>query len=198
MGRGSNRAKGKAKPATPRQARTPADARVRDLEKRLAEAVGQLEARDRELAEAQEHQTATSEILRVISSSPTNYQPVFDTIVRRAGVLCDAVDAVLWTVDEGDLVIRAHHGPITATIGARQPMDGTVAGVAARDARIVHVKDLTQAADFPVGRDLARRFGWRTTLSAPLLRAGVAIGALLVRRSEVRPFTDRQIALLQT
>src|SRR4030095_16807996 len=80
----------------------------------------------------------------------------------------------------------------------RQPTRGSVAGGAVREARIVHVEDLTQADDFPVGRDIARRLGWRTTLSAPLLREGVAIGALLIRRSEVRPFTDRQIALLQT
>jgi GAF domain-containing protein len=198
MGRGSNRAKGSAKRAAPRKAQRPADARVRDLEKRLAEAVGQLETRDRELAEAQEQLTATSEILRVISSSPTDYQPVFDTIVRRAGVVCGAVDAILWTVDGGELVVRAHHGPIPATIGARQPMQGSVAGGAAREARVIHVEDLTQADDFPVGREIARRVGWRTTLSAPLLRGGVAIGALLIRRSEVRPFTDRQIALLQT
>jgi signal transduction histidine kinase len=212
MGRKSNRARGNAKPATPRKVQKPADARVHDLEKRLAEAVereaeaskraaeavGQLQTRDRELAEAQEQQTATSEILRVISSSPTDYQPVFDTIVSRAGVVCGAVDAVLWTVDGDELVVRAHHGPIPATIGARQPTQGSVAGGAVREARIVHVEDLTQADDFPVGRDIARRLGWRSTLSAPLLREGVAIGAILVRRSEVHPFTDNQIALLQT
>ena len=198
MGRESNRARGNAKPATPRKAQKPADAWVRDLERRLAEAVGQLQTRDRELAEAQEQLTATSEILRVISSSPTDYQPVFDTIVRRAGVVCGAVDAILWTVDSDELVVRAHYGPIPTTIGARQPMQGSVAGGAAREARIVHVEDLTQSNDFPVGREIARRVGWRTTLSAPLLREGVVIGAILVRRSEVRPFTDRQIALLQT
>jgi GAF domain-containing protein/anti-sigma regulatory factor (Ser/Thr protein kinase) len=118
--------------------------------------------------------------------------------VRRAGVVCGAVDAILWTVEGDELVVRAHHGPIPATIGARQPMHGSVAGVAAREARVIHVEDLTKADDFPVGREIARRVGWRTTLGAPLLREGVAIGALLVRRNEVRPFTDKQIALLQT
>ena len=150
------------------------------------------------LSEALEQQTATSEILRVISSSPTDYQPVFDTIVRRAGVVCGAVDAILWTVAGDELVVRAHHGPLPAAIGARQPIHGSVAGYAVREARIVHVEDLTEADDFPVGKDLARRFGGRTTLSAPLLREGGAIGAILIRRSEVRPFTDKQIALLQT
>jgi GAF domain-containing protein len=198
MGREFNRAKRKASPAPPGKAQKPAAARIRDLEQRLAEAAEQLQTRDRELAEAQEQLTAASEILRVISSSPTDYQPVFDTIVRRAGVVCGAVDAILWTVDGEELVVRAHHGPIPATIGARQPMQGSVAGGAARHARVVHVEDLSQSDEFPVGRALARRIGWRTTLSVPLLRAGVAIGAILVRRSEVRPFTERQIALLQT
>jgi signal transduction histidine kinase len=152
----------------------------------------------RTLTEALEQQTATSAILRVISNSPADYQPVFDTIVRTAGVLCGAVDAVLWTIDGDELVVRAHHGPLPGSIGARQPMHGSVAGYAVHTARPVHVEDLTEADDFPFGRDLARRLGWRTTLSAPLLREGVAIGAILIRRSEVHPFTDRQIALLQT
>jgi GAF domain-containing protein len=205
MGRGSNRAKGNAKPAVFRKSGKNEDSKVRDLEQRLAEALRlqteaqeELQTRDRELAEAQEQQTATSEILRVISISPTDYQPVFNTIVRRAGVVCGAVDAMLWTVDGDELVVRAHHGPLAAAIGARQPIRGSVAGYAVREARIVHVEDLTEADDFPVGRDIARRLGWRTTLSAPLLREGVAIGAILIRRSEVRPFTEKQVAVLKT
>src|SRR5438445_7445945 len=164
MGRGSNRAKGNAKPA-PGKSQKHQDARVRDLEKRLAEAlqreaeastrvaeaVGQLQTRDRELAEAQEQQTARSEILRVISSSPTDYQPVFNTIVRRAGVVCGAVDAMLWTVDGDELVVRAHHGPPPAAIGGRQPTHASVAGYAVLEARIVPAQDLTDADDCPVG-----------------------------------------------
>jgi signal transduction histidine kinase len=205
MGRGSNRAKGNGKPAVPRKSGKNEDSKVRDLEQRLAEALRlqteaqeELQTRDRELAEAQEQQTATSEILQVISISPTDYQPVFNTIVGRAGVVCGAIDAMLWTVDGDELVVRAHHGPLAAAIGARQPIRGSVAGYAVREARIVHVEDLTEADDFPIGRDIARRLGWRTTLSAPLLREGVAIGAILIRRSEVRPFTEKQVALLKT
>ena len=164
----------------------------------LQEKNGALADAHAQMSEALEQQTATAEILRVISSSPTDYQPVFDAIVRTAGLVCGAVDALLWTTDGDELVVRAHHGPLPATIGARQPMHGSVAGYAVRQARVVHVKDLTEADDFPAGRDLARRLGWRTTLSAPLLGEGVAIGAILIRRSEVRPFSDQQIALLQT
>jgi GAF domain-containing protein len=179
--------------------------RVRDLEERLAEslerekATGELlQEKDRALTEALEQQTATAEILRVISSSPTDIQPVFETIVRNAGSVCGAVDAMLWTADGDELVVRAHHGPIPGTIGSRQPVRGSVAGCAMSEARIVHVEDLTEADDFPVGRDIARRRGWRTTLSVPLLLNGAAAGAILIRRSDVRLFTPKEIALLQT
>ncbi len=199
------KAKVQGKQPTTRESPKTEDARVRALEKRLAEALKgkaeaseQLQTRDRELTEALEQQTATAEILRVISSSPTDYQPVFDTIVRNAGSVCGAVDALLWTVDGDNLVVRAHHGPIPATIGSRQPVRGSVAGRAVSEARVVHVEDLTQADDFPVGRDIARRLGWRTTLSVPLLLAGAAVGAILIRRSDVRLFTPKEIALLQT
>jgi GAF domain-containing protein len=158
----------------------------------------ELEARNAELTEALAQQTATADILRSISASPTDYQPVFDTIVRNAGSVCGAVDTLLWTVDGDELVVRAHHGPIPGTIGSRQPVRGSVAGRAASEARVVHVEDLTEADDFPVGRDIARRLGWRTTLSVPLLREGAAAGAILIRRSDVRLFTPKEIALLQT
>src|SRR5262245_43348716 len=117
-------------------------ARIRDLEKRLAESL-------KREAEALEQQTATAEILRVISNSPSDYQPVFDTIVRNAGVVCGAADAILWTVDDDELVVRAHHGPLPARIGARQPKRGSVAGYAVREARPIHIEDVTEADDFP-------------------------------------------------
>jgi signal transduction histidine kinase len=150
------------------------------------------------LTEAREQQTATSEILRVISSSPTDYQPVFDTIVRNAGVVCGANDAILWTIDGDELVMRSHHGPLGGAVGFRQPIQGSVAGYAVSQARVVHIEDVTQADDFPIGRDIAHRLGYRAVLSAPLLRESVAIGALLIRRMEARRFSDQQIALLQT
>src|SRR5262249_52553986 len=95
------------------------DARVRDLEERLAEALKrEAEAHKRE-AEALEQQTATSEILKVISSSPTDLQPVFDTIVRCAGRLCDAFDAAMYRRDGDTLHLVAHEGPIpTASMQA--------------------------------------------------------------------------------
>jgi signal transduction histidine kinase len=166
-------------------------ARVRDLEERLAEA--------RKLqAEVQDQQTATSEILAVISSSPTDLQPVFDTIVRNATKLCDAFDAVLALADGDEFVQRAHHGPIEAVLGARYPLKGTVGGQAILQARIVHVEDVSAASDYPAARAVAKQLGYRTTLSVPLLREGVALGAITIRRTEMQPFTDKQIALLKT
>ncbi len=157
----------------------------------------ELQARNAALAESLAQQTAAAEILRVISESPTDYQPVFDTIVRNAVGVCAAHDAVLALAEGEDLIIRAQHGPIGAPIGVRYPMRDTVGGLAVSEARLVHVENLAEADQFPAGREMARRAGHRTTLGVPLLRDGVAIGTIMARRAEVRPFTDTQIALLQ-
>jgi GAF domain-containing protein/CheY-like chemotaxis protein len=158
----------------------------------------ELEARNRDLTEALEQQTATAEILRVISSSPTDFQPVFDTIVRNAAIVCGANDAVLRLADGDELVGSAHHGPIQVTLGDRIPMRGTVGGRAVSEARVVHVENVAEADEFPAGRELARQAGYRTTLSVPLLREGAALGAITIRRTEIRAFTPNQIELLQT
>jgi signal transduction histidine kinase len=152
-----------------------------------------------QVTEALEQQTATSEILRVISSSPTDEQPVFDTIVRTAARLCDAFDANLLLADGDEFVQRAHHGPIGAPVqDARYPLRGTVSGRAISEARMIQVDDLAAATEYPLGSELAQRIGYRTTLIVPLVRDGLALGAIAIRRTEVKLFTNRQIALLQT
>src|SRR5215831_2307196 len=159
-----------------------------------------LEARTRELAEALEQQTATSEVLRVISSSPTDIQPVLDAIVASAARLCEARNADLW-LREGEIgVCRVRSGPLIGfSVGHRQPLNRDwVTGRAVVEARTIHVPDLSNSDEYPQGREMARRHGHRATLAVPLLREGTAIGAILVRRPEVRPFTDKQIALVQT
>ncbi len=161
-----------------------------------------VEVRTRELTESLEQQTATSEILRVISSSPTDLQPVLDAIAENAARVCNARDAVLFRMEGDVLRVAAQYGTISAR-GADQDLAvnrGWVTGRAVVDRTTIHVEDLAHASEteFPQGRAMQERFGHRTTLATPLLREGVALGALLIRRMEVQPFSDKQIKLLET
>ncbi|MBI1848344.1 MAG: GAF domain-containing protein [Candidatus Rokubacteria bacterium] len=176
--------------------RTFADQAVIAIEN--ARVLGELHARNVELTESLAQQTATAEILRAISASPTDYQPVFDTIVRNAASVCGAFDAIMNLAGGDHLVPRAHHGPIRPPVAQLALTRDSVSGRAFLEARSVQVHDLREAEDFPLGRELAREFGYRTVLSVPLLREGAAIGTITIRRVEVRAFTDKQIALLQT
>jgi PAS domain S-box-containing protein len=155
---------------------------------------------NRDLAEAVEQQTATSEMLRIISNSPI--QSVLDAVAENAARLSDANNARIWRLEDNLLRLAASSGESSATMHGREglPVDrDTVTGRTAFDRRTVHVHDLAaEDREFPVGSRHVRDEGWRTTLATPLLRAGSPIGVLLVRRTEVRPFSDRQIALLET
>jgi len=157
------------------------------------------QARTRELSESLEQQTATSEILGVIAASPTNIQPVLQAVAESACRLCEAYDSVIFLCQGERLRLRTHHGPIPVDVVGLPIGRGWVTGRAFVDREAVHVHDLQAAVDeFPDGSAYARRFGLRTILAAPLLRENEAIGVLVIRRAEVRPFTDKQIALLTT
>ena len=167
-------------------------------QKQLDQRTRELAEAQKSLAEAQEQQTATSEILDVIAASPTNIQPVLQAIAESACRLCEAYDSAIFLCEGARLRVRAHHGPISVLGGG--PIErGWVTGRAFVDREAVHVHDLQSAVDeFPDGSERALRLGHRTTLAIPLLRKDEAIGTLLIRRTEVRPFTDKQIALLTT
>jgi GAF domain-containing protein len=156
----------------------------------------EVQARTRELTESLEYQTATAEVLNVISRSPTNVQPVFDAIASSAARLCNALDAAVLRADGDTLRLVGHHGPIPIS---DVPLHrGTIGGRAVIDRRLIHVEDLqAEEVEYPEGSAFAKRLGHRTTLSVPLLREGTAIGNIQLRRNEVRPFSDKQIALLQ-
>jgi GAF domain-containing protein len=160
--------------------------------------LNELQERNAQLTESLEQQTATSEILRVIASSPTDIQPVLDTVAANAARLCDANDAVVFRIEGDVLQPVAIYGPVPAV---PNPISrGSTSGRAVIDRRTIHIRDLTAESEeeFPVSKGYHQRMGDRTTLATPLLREGVPIGAILIRRSEVRPFSDKQVALLET
>ena len=123
---------------------------------------------------------------------------MFTEIAASAARLCDANDAAIGQVDGNNLHLVAHHGPIPTTPVAPL-IRGALPGRAVLDRQTIHIPDMQVETDeYPEGSERARRLGFRTTLVVPLIRAGEAIGAISIRRTEVRPFSGRQIDLLKT
>ena len=157
-----------------------------------------------ETKEALERQIATSEILQVISSSPTDVQPVFNTIMSSIVRLCDAKFCVAYRYDGGQLHIVAHDNltPETlALLNARYPQSPsreTATGISTLERRIVHIPDATVDDVPPGSREFARQQGWGSLLAVPLLRDGQPVGSIAVARVERQPFSVQQIALVQT
>jgi len=179
-----------------------------ELEERNAE----LQASNRRVTESLEQQTATAEVLRVIASTPTDLQRVLQAILDTAARLCEAPSGALLRVRERDGRLTRH----VAMGRARQVIEragttfDTNAGsaiaptfAAARaylDGRTLHVHDLSEAvkSDYPDSAGIQARANIRTVVYIPLLRHGTSIGVMSLNRHEVRPFTEREIALLET
>ncbi|HEX7220717.1 MAG TPA: GAF domain-containing protein [Burkholderiales bacterium] len=154
-----------------------------------------------ETKEGLEQQTAISEVLRVISSSPGDVRPVLQAVAERSARICDAKFCDIIVVQDGGLGVAAATGDLgRPQSGETVPLTRTTAmGRSILERIVVHVPDIDAAGDeFPLGRELALRFGHRTTLAVPLVRENKALGTILLRRTEVRPFEDKHIALLRT
>ena len=165
-----------------------------------------VDARTRELANALEQQTAISEILRVISSSPTDVQPVLDAVAKRAALLCDASMSRVLLADGGWMRPAAEYWD-PAIYGAnlpeteRVPIDrSSISGRAVVDLAPVHYADVLAMIDteFPAARENMRRFGCRAVLAVPLAREGGAYGAIFLARHDAGLFPPDQVALVQT
>ncbi len=158
-----------------------------------------------QVTESLEQQTATSEILRVIASSPTDLQPVMEAVAENAARVCGATDSAIFRL-EGELLRKvAQHGPLrnSLAIGGTVPVTrDTTVGRAVCDRETIHVEDILAAeAEFPVTVARIRQTGSniRTPLATPLLREGKALGVLYIARGPaVHPFSAKQIALLET
>jgi signal transduction histidine kinase len=159
----------------------------------------ELQARNAEITDSLEQQTATAEILKVISSSPTDVTPVLEAVTQRVAQLCDAPDARLYLTEQDTLRYVTGFGALDSARPVVPLTLGNITGRAVLTQSTVHVEDLAAAFDeFPEARASQQIFGHRTTLAVPLLRDNKAFGGLLLRRQEVRPFTAKQIELVRT
>jgi GAF domain-containing protein/anti-sigma regulatory factor (Ser/Thr protein kinase) len=162
----------------------------------------EVQARTKELTEALEHQTATSEVLAAISSSPTEVQPVFDAIARSATELCGATSGGVDLFD-GELIhLASHHNWSPKALEAMRqvypaaPSRGFASARAILTRSVVHIPNISEDPEYTATPVI--EIGFRSVLAVPMLREGEPIGAIALVRLEPRPFTDRQIALLQT
>ncbi|MFI5002450.1 MAG: GAF domain-containing protein, partial [Reyranellales bacterium] len=154
-----------------------------------------------ELRDSLEQQTATSDILRVISRSPTDVAPVLEAVAKAALRFCGAEDVVVLLREGDQWLIAGHDGPMLASVGTRQPLSRqTSPGQAMLDGKTAHFPDITalDPVEYAAAHYFSRLQGFRAALAAPMLREGAAIGAISLRRSEAGAFTPRQIELLES
>ena len=201
-----NLARKRIEPFTERQielVRTFADQAVIAMEN--ARLLGELQARTRDLEESLEYQTATSDVLNVISRSTADVQPVLDTVAETAARLCSA-DAAIITIREGEVyryVASTRRGAADPEFWAilRQrtivPGRDSVAGRVALEGRVVHVADIRAVPDYACARDCGGR-AYAPTLGCRCCARGAVLGTINLARKRVEPFTERQIELVRT
>ena len=184
---------------------------IAELRQQLAESLQresatakELQDRNRQLTEALEQQTATGEVLRVIASSPTELQPVLDTLLANAIKLSGAKQGHIRQLDGKFLRVVAHYNESPERVVALQsnplPLNTNIPGARAfLDCKPVHVHDVRlHATDAQFIALMQAQLGIRTVLAVPLLREGAAIGTITIWRDVVEPFTERQIELVKT
>jgi signal transduction histidine kinase len=189
----------------PKRSRAPSA--VRQASSSLADLQQKVSALSHELAEALEQQAATSEVLRVISSSPGDLKPVFHAMLQNATRICEAKFGILWLCEgDGFRSVALHNlPPAYAEQRQREPVirpgPGTGLGRVAKTKQVIHVADVRAEAAYierdPLRVSTVELGGYRTVLDVPMLKDNELIGDITIYRQEVRPFTDRQIALLQ-
>ena len=171
-----------------------------DSAKRVFENIlNDVEKQGQQLAEAIQQKRAITEILRAISESPSDLDSLLETVAENAARLCEAKDVAIFQVEGDELKMVAKFGRTQLwPIGKTKRMNrGWVTGRAVLDCKTIHLLDLQALeSEYPEGFAIAKKHGHRTVLIVPLMREGIAIGAILIRRFEVNPFTEKQIELL--
>jgi GAF domain-containing protein len=162
----------------------------------------EVQARSAELQEALDYQTATGDVLNVISRAPSRLQPVFDSIVETAARLCQAEYALVYTLQDGEYRVAATNNTDEGFLQYARahplvPGRGSLIGRTALESRTIHMPDCLADPEYTV-LDYQRVGKYRSTLGVPLIRDGLAIGVIALMRSVVKPFTTKQIGLVET
>jgi signal transduction histidine kinase len=170
------------------------------LEQKVEERTRELRTARDSAEAALERQTATADILKVIASSPTDVQPVLDAVAKAAQRFCGAVDALISLREDDEIIRAAHEGSLTSVLGRIQLDRSSISGRTIIDARTIHIPEIGMLDhdELATTQALAADSGARAAVAAPMLREGVAVGSILLRRAKAGPFTSQQIGLLET